>query len=159
MSHPTREVVGLDELTGVWNRPGFVTAGTPLFVSCQRRATPTALAYFDFHAADVTARAVSDAVTRRSLVAMADLLGKAFRTSDVIGRVAPLRFAVLLGDCTDEALAAVEGVRAVTGGTRSPDGLALSVGMVRSGTASTLEALMREGDERIYEIKRESTLV
>ena len=52
-------------------------------------------------------------------MAMGELMRKAFRASDVVGRIEPLRFAVLLPDCTDEALAAVDGVRMLTDGTSS----------------------------------------
>ena len=151
----TRQKAGIDELTGVWNRAGFVTAATPMFVSCQRREAPLALAYFDFHTTDETQTAPEDTTVDRVLMAMADLMRKAFRASDIIGRVDKLRFAVLLADCTDEALAAIDGVRALTDDPSSPQELTLTAGMVRSAPGGTLEDLMRDADVRTREIKRE----
>jgi diguanylate cyclase (GGDEF)-like protein len=148
-----KQTVGIDNVTGVWNRAGFIAAATPMFVSCQRRDSPIALAYFDFHTADETAN--EDETVDRILMAMGDLLRKAFRASDIIGRVDTLRFAVLLADCTDEALAAIDGVRALTDAT-APQRLTLTAGMVRSVPNGTLDDLMEAADVRTREIKREN---
>ncbi len=150
----THETVGVDELTGAWNRAGFVAAATPLFLSCQRRATPVALAYFDFHTVGSDAPAPSGATVDRILMTMAELMRKAFRASDVIGRIDTLRFAVLLPDCTEEALAAVDGVRALTDGSSGPDELTLTAGMVRNVAGGTLDDLMHAADVRTREIRR-----
>ena len=149
----TRQTAGIDKLTGVWNRPGFVAAATPMFVSCQRRESPIALAYFDFHVIDATA--ADDPTIDRILMAMAELMRKAFRASDIIGRVDRLRFAVLLSDCTDEALAAIDGVRALTDAT-APQRLTLTAGMVRSTSDGSLEDLMRAADIHTRDIKRDN---
>jgi diguanylate cyclase (GGDEF)-like protein len=146
---------GLDELTGVWNRDGFIAAATPMFVSCQRRDAPIALAYFDFHTTD-SGSAADDGTVDRVLMAMGELMRKAFRASDIVGRVGKLRFAVLLPDCTEEALAAVDGVRALNEASASPNQLTLTAGMVRSTPESTLEELMQAADARTKEIKRDS---
>jgi diguanylate cyclase (GGDEF)-like protein len=148
-----KESVGIDKLTGVWNRGGFIAAATPMFVSCQRREAPIALAYFDFHTTDGTAS--TDGTVDRILMAMGELLGKAFRASDIVGRVDTLRFAVLLADCTDEALAAIDGVRALTDAT-APERLTLTAGMVRAAPNGTLDDLMQAADARTREIKRDN---
>ena len=147
-----RPVAGIDELTGVWNRAGFVAAATPMFVSCQRRESPIALAYFDFDAADDAPSADQSATIDRILMTMAGQLRKSFRASDVVGRVDTFRFAVLLTDCTDEALAAVDGVRALSDNLSSLSGLTLTAGMVRSA-AGTLEDLMLDADQKMKELK------
>jgi GGDEF domain-containing protein len=151
----TVETIGFDELTGVWNRPGFIAAATPMFLSCQRRAAPMALAYFDFHRADMNKSIALNATMQQVLVAMASQMRKAFRASDVIGRIDQLRFAVLLADCTNEALHAVEGVRAITDASTSADGLSLKVAMVRAATEGTLEEFMQVADVRAREVGRE----
>lgn len=150
----TRTKAGLDELTGVWNRPGFVAAATPMFVSCQRRGAPVALAYFDFQMPE--GDGVDQATVDRVLMSMAEMMRKAFRSSDIIGRVGKLRFAVLLPDCTKEALAAVDGVRALNDATSGPHQLRLAAGMVRNTGGGTLEELMRAADVHTREIKRDN---
>jgi len=143
-----RESVGLDALTGVWNKSGFLAAATPMFLSCRRRAAPMALAYFDFDSDD-------PAQTELVLMAMAAQMRAAFRATDIVGRVEPLRFAVFLTDCTDEALKAVEGVRAITDETRASLGISLAVSMVRSTNEATLEDLMGAADRRANAVKRD----
>jgi len=147
----TSETVGLDPLTGVWNRTGFIAAATPVFVSCRRRNAPIALAYFDFQ---LTRDHADDASSvDRILLGMAELLRRTFRTSDVIGRVDRFRFAVLLSDCIDDALAAVDGVRGLTDAT-APERLTLTAGMVRGTNHATLDDLMRATDAHIRSIMR-----
>jgi len=150
----TSETVGIDDLTGVWNRAGFVAAATPMYVSCQRRESPIALAYFDFDHADSARSLEQDATIDRVLMMMAGQLRKAFRASDLVGRIDTLRFAVLLTDCTDEALAAVDGVRALSDDLSSLSGLTLTAGMVRSAASGTLDDLMLVADAKLKELKQ-----
>jgi diguanylate cyclase (GGDEF)-like protein len=151
----TGEKIGIDGLTGVWNRAGFVAAATPMLLSCQRREAPVALGYFDVLAphAPHAPRVSGDRTIDRVLMAVAQQMRKTFRDCDIIGRVDTLRFAVLFADCTDEALAAAEGVRAVTDTSKSPKGLTLAVGLVQGSRDGTLGDLMREADERAQDIK------
>jgi diguanylate cyclase (GGDEF)-like protein len=148
------DAVGIDELTGVWNRAGFVAAATPMYVSCQRRNSPIALAYFDFDHADSSRSPEQQATIDRVLMMMAGQLRKAFRASDLVGRVDTFRFAVLLTDCTDEALAAVDGVRALSDDLSSLSGLTLTAGMVRTAASGTLDELMFAAEAKLTELKK-----
>jgi diguanylate cyclase (GGDEF)-like protein len=151
----TSETVGIDDLTGVWNRAGFVAAATPMYVSCQRRDSPIALAYIDFDHADSARSPEQDATIDRVLMMMAGQLRKAFRASDLVGRIDTFRFAVLLTDCTDEALAAIDGVRALSDDLSSLSGLTLTAGMVRSAASGTLDDLMLAADAKQKELKQD----
>jgi diguanylate cyclase (GGDEF)-like protein len=148
-----RDTIGIDELTGVWNRAGFIAAATPMFKSCQRREAPIALVYFDFYVADATTEITANPTVDRVLMAMGALMRKAFRASDIVGRIDVLRFAVLLPDCTDAALAAIDGVRALT--DESTSGLKLAAGMVRNTAGASLEDLMFAADTRTKKIRRD----
>jgi diguanylate cyclase (GGDEF)-like protein len=148
-----REVVGMDDLTGVWNRAGFVAAANPMYISCQRRESPIALAYFDFDSSEASRSPEQNATIDRVLMAMATQLRKAFRASDVVGRVDTFRFGVLLTDCTDEALAAVDGVRALSDELSALSGLTLTAGMVRSAPTTSLDDLMLAADQKLKELK------
>lgn len=144
-----REKAGLDELTGLWNRAGFIAAATPMFVSCERRQAPVSLAFFEFHA---DAAAIADGSTLdQVLMGMAEMMRRAFRGSDIAGRVDPLRFVVLLTDCTDDALAAIDGVRALTDAT-APQRLTLTAGMVRGEPGGTLQGLLDAAELRAREL-------
>jgi GGDEF domain-containing protein len=149
----TRQTVGIDKLTGAWNRAGFIAAATPIFASCERRKSPIALAYFEFHLSE--AAAADQTTIDRVLMSMVELMRKAFRASDIVGRVDKLRFAVLLADCTDEALAAIDGVRALTDAT-APQRLTLTAGMVHSAPNGTLDDLLRAADLHTLEIERDN---
>ena len=145
----TRARAGLDDLTGVWNRAGFILAATPMFVSCRRREAPVSLAFFEFH---TDAAVAADLRTvDQVLMGMADLMRKAFRASDILGRVDPLRFVVLLTDCTDDALSAIDGVRALTDAT-APQRLTLTAGMVSGAGVGSLEDLLDAAEMRAREL-------
>jgi GGDEF domain-containing protein len=137
----------------VWNRAGFIAAATPMFRSCVRRDAPIALAYFDFYVDGTTVPSPGDPTVDRVLVSMSELMRKAFRASDIVGHIDPLRFAVLLPDCTDAALAAVDGVRTLT--DESTSNLKLAAGMVRNIPGGTLDDLMFAASERTKQVKRE----
>jgi diguanylate cyclase (GGDEF)-like protein len=151
----THESAGFDALTGVWNRNGFVAAATPMFLSCRRRGAPMALAYFDFDAGDRSPAFALDASMDLVLMTMAEQMRGAFRATDIVGRVEPLRFAVLLTDCTDAALKAVEGVRVIADDARSSLGISLAVGMIRATSEADLEELMAAADLRAKAVKHE----
>jgi GGDEF domain-containing protein len=143
---PERPVTGYDEVTGVWNPLGFAAAAGSLFMSCKRRAAPMALAVFQFRT--VTNRPDADDSIEAAMVAMAGLMRNAFRDCDVVGRVDTSSLAVFLGDCTDDALAAVEGVRSLTDCSTADDGVVLVAGMARGKPGGTLEDLLQEALQR-----------
>jgi GGDEF domain-containing protein len=148
-SHRPVEKVGLDQLTGVWNRAGFIAAATPMYVVCQRRAAPATLGYFDIRSSAETHSGADNAKLNGVLKAVAGQMGKTFRDCDVIGRIDALRFAVLFADCSDAALGAIEGVRAVTDESTPPNSNVLTVAMVESSPGATFDDLMREAGVRI----------
>jgi GGDEF domain-containing protein len=144
----------LDELTGVWNRAGFIAAATPMFVVCQRRSAPATLGYFDVRSTRMNHTTADKRVLNGVLKAVSTQMGKTFRDCDVIGRIDTLRFAVLFADCTDEALGAIEGVRAVTDDSTPPNSNILTVAMVEGAAGTTFADLMREADLRISELRK-----
>jgi GGDEF domain-containing protein len=146
----TREHVALDELTGVWNRRGFVAAAQPVFLSSLRRGTPVALAYFDleFASGDRHLAPADDAVATRVLAAAAGQLRHAFRATDVIGRIGAYRFAVLLADCADDVVAALDGRRPLTDPGMSDLDVALVVSSVRGDEFATFDAVMAAAEDR-----------
>jgi GGDEF domain-containing protein len=151
------EKVGLDALTGVWNRAGFIAAATPMFVVCQRRVAPVTLGYFDIRSTHENRSTADKVMLNEVLKAVANQMGKTFRDCDIVGRIDPLRFAVLFADCTDEALGAIEGVRAVTDESTPPNSNVLTIAMVEGAPEATLGGLMHEADLRIDELRLRDT--
>jgi GGDEF domain-containing protein len=148
------EKVGLDELTGVWNRAGFIAAATPMLIVCQRRGAPCTLGYFDIHSTRLIQSADDTAMLNGVVKAVAQQMGKMFRSCDVIGRIDPLRFAVLFADCTDDALSAIEGVRAVTDESTPANSNVLTTAVVEAAPETTFVDLMQQADLRVDELRK-----
>jgi GGDEF domain-containing protein len=148
---------GLDELTGVWNRAGFIAAATPMFVVCQRRVAPATLGYFDVSSGRPQRSPADDAMLSGVLKSVAKQMGQTFRDCDVIGRIDTFRLAVFFADCTDEALGAIEGVRAVTDESTPPKSNILTVAMVEAAPGTTFGELMQEAGARTNELRLRET--
>ena len=144
----------MDPLTGVWNRAGFIAAATPMFVVCQRRGAPATLGYFDIRTTRLVHSAADKAMLNGVLQAVAQQMSKTFRECDIIGRVDTLRFAVFFADCTDEALRAIEGVRAVADESSTETSNTLTTAVVEGAPGATFADLMQRADERINELRK-----
>jgi GGDEF domain-containing protein len=75
-----------DELTGLFNRRGFLTLAEYALLTAQRRHEPMSLAFVDLdrfkHINDTWGHEEGD----RALIAIADLMKAAFRESDILAR-------------------------------------------------------------------------
>ena len=147
------EKAGLDDLTGVWNRAGFIAAATPMFMLCQRRGAPVTLGYFDIRSARETRSASGDTMLNGVVRAVANQMGETFRDCDIVGRIAPARLAVLFAECTDDALVAIEGVRAVADESTPANANILTVAIVESAAGATFADLMLQADLRTNELR------
>lgn len=89
-------LVTTDPVTGLSNRRGFEAFGERLLAVCERARTPAALLVIEFdghrHIRDTHGPAAAD----DALTALAGLLLKTFRGSDLTARIAADRYAVLL---------------------------------------------------------------
>ncbi|HET7531279.1 MAG TPA: sensor domain-containing diguanylate cyclase [Mycobacteriales bacterium] len=152
----------VDELTGLLNRRGFLTAGQQLVAQAYRERTDLYVV-----AADVDElKAVNDefghATGDMLLRDVAAVLRSTFRSADVIARVGGDEFAVIVSGVhrTDEAAAAVarlhEQVAERAAAASAPYQLSLSVGVATMSPIAPpdLEALLREADEQLYRSKR-----
>jgi len=92
------------------------------------------------------------------LAAVANVLGRSFRSSDVIARIGGDEFAVLLPQCTLEAVeAACQRLRDHVDAYRHstpPVPISLSIGWaVKTQAAENMEDVFREADNRMYREK------
>jgi diguanylate cyclase (GGDEF)-like protein len=156
------QLATIDELTGLSNRRGFEMIARPALAGCQRANRPAALLFLDLDGFkqinDVHGHAEGD----RALIEIARCLLQAFRDSDVVSRLGGDEFCVLLTGASEADLEAplarleqeVEAVNAVPGREWR---LRYSIGAVHVPAAERLsvEALLREADERMYRQKRE----
>jgi diguanylate cyclase (GGDEF)-like protein len=153
-----------DELTGLYNRRGFLEHGRPLVAIATRKQRCLALIYVDLDGL----KAINDGLGHEhgdhAIRDMGHVLAGMFRGSDVVARLGGDEFVVLAPECAgtagdEPALRArittaldrfnASGVRAYR--------LAASVGIsayLPGDGPRTLEELLAEGDARMYEHKK-----
>ena len=150
-----------DELTGLFNRRGFLTLAGQMFKSAQRLARGAFLLYVDL---DGMKRVNDDLGHRegdRMLRDMADILRDTFREADVVARLGGDEFAVFgLQEAHVEAREPKErllsGVETFNAAGRRPYTLSASVGMacLALDAPTGLDDLLSWADARMYEEKR-----
>jgi diguanylate cyclase (GGDEF)-like protein/PAS domain S-box-containing protein len=153
-----------DELTGLYNRRGFLATARERLAAAQAAEAPSVLLYVDLDDFKVINDAEGHDAGDAALVEMAAALRAAFRTVDVIGRLGGDEFVVLATHCPPEETA---GMRARldaalarrNGRAGRRHALAASVGVATDGAgaygvARDLDALLRAADAALYADKR-----
>ncbi|MBV9878893.1 MAG: PAS domain-containing protein [Gemmatirosa sp.] len=160
----------VDELTGAYNRRGFLAMAEREWQRAVRDHHGAILVYIDLNdfkdINDTYGHAEGDAALR----ATCDVLRTAFRGADVIGRLGGDEFAVLVVPMGGQDMAIAEPairdrlaqqLAAANDAARRagrPYDLSMSVGIARMASGLTAPAsvttLMVEADERLYEEKR-----
>ena len=92
----------LDELTGLYNRKGFVRLGEQYIKLARRSGRGGALVFFDIDRFRTINEALGHHVGDRALLNVADLLQSTVRTSDLVARLGGDEFAVLALESTSE---------------------------------------------------------
>jgi len=142
-----------DEVTGLYNRRGFLGAAKYLVALSERREAPLALAYFAFENLDLLDAQFGPEIAPRLLTITAEMLTKRFRVCDVLGRIDTGVFAIVLPDCTDAITSTVEGVRDLWDPPQMPEGVRLNVAMVSRTRGQSLDDLMGSAERRLAAAK------
>lgn len=151
----------VDELTGLYNRRGFLSLAKQHLKLARRTQTGFWLIFLDVD----RLKQINDTFGHNegdlALVMTADILRKTFRESDIIARLGGDEFSVLTiqaaGDSVQSMIARLQkNLDHYNATSRVPYDLALSVGLARFDPASSisLEKLMAKADEALYEHKR-----
>jgi diguanylate cyclase (GGDEF)-like protein/PAS domain S-box-containing protein len=146
-----------DELTGLYNRRGFLILAQHKQLISNREGKEMLLIYADVddlkHINDTYGHAEGDA----ALVATARILKETFRSSDIIARLGGDEFVVLAaeasGACSGPVKARLEEkVKASTAKEAFPFALSLSLGIVCCDprSACSLEGLLARADQAMY---------
>jgi two-component system, cell cycle response regulator len=157
----------IDDLTGLYNRRGFMDLGDQHFRLARRTGRALTLVYLDLD----RFKAVNDAhghhVGDRGLLKITEILKATFRGSDILARVGGDEFAVLALEASGEDAEMLvrrlrEGVDAFNEAAAEPFQLSISVGVARYEDASRirLDELLARADAAMYEekrVKREAT--
>jgi diguanylate cyclase (GGDEF)-like protein/PAS domain S-box-containing protein len=151
----------MDELTGLYNRRGFLAFGAQALRVADRTRRPLHIAFADLDGLKRINDEHGHSAGDRALVETARLLRETFRRSDVVARIGGDEFAVLAHDTSDRGLDRLEArLRARIAGLNSDNSrgwrVDLSFGRARYEPESprTLEALLAEADRAMYERKR-----
>jgi diguanylate cyclase (GGDEF)-like protein len=151
----------VDELTGLYNRRGFISLARQQIKTAERMARDVVHVFMDVDGM----KQINDTFGHRegdlALIETADILRATFRESDVLARMGGDEFAVLALETSPLAAdALVDRLRRQVGDRNSrghrPYALSFSVGSTRhaAGTPCLLDELLARADGLMYEQKR-----
>jgi diguanylate cyclase (GGDEF)-like protein/PAS domain S-box-containing protein len=152
----------VDELTGLYNRRGFLAFSEQHLASIQRTNKSLMVVYADLDGLKQINDSFGHMEGDRALTKTAQLLAETFRSSDVLGRLGGDEFTVFAAVDPDggveSALDRLERKFAYFNATKTaPYTLSVSVGLaiMNPDEAETVEQLMARADKAMYENKRE----
>ena len=154
-----RELSLVDELTGLYNRRGFLTLARQQLLVSQRDHRKVALLFADLDGMkDINDRFGHD-VGDRALVDVAGVLRQCFRASDIVARLGGDEFVAIAALHDDLEPALTNRIQAGLAALNAEPGrayaLQLSIGLTPSSTSTdTIEELLALADRRMYEQKR-----
>jgi diguanylate cyclase (GGDEF)-like protein/PAS domain S-box-containing protein len=150
-----------DELTGLYNRRGFLAFSEQHLNSLHRTNKGVALVYADLDGLKGINDSFGHKEGDRALVKTAELLKETFRSSDVLGRLGGDEFTALAvvepGDGVDQLVARLEQKFAHYNSLKlAPYRLSISIGVAQLDAEAnqTMEDLMALADLAMYENKR-----
>jgi len=154
------QLATIDDLTKISNRRGFVSLAQNSINLCARQGSPVSMVFLDLDKFKPINDQFGHAEGDRALITFAELMRQSFRDSDVFARIGGDEFVVLLTNTkTDLAAKIVERFRSLvdTYNAESKRGydICFSDGIVsmHPDQDSTVEDLLREADELMYEKK------
>lgn len=150
-----------DELTGLYNRRGFVEHARQQLRSAVRANRSACVFFVDLNDMKGINDTLGHELGDRALASAAAVLGSVFRDSDIVSRLGGDEFAVFAGECGAADVPALRArlrarIDEVNAASSEPFLLSMSVGAAVFGPSSTadLEALMELADQNMYAEKR-----
>lgn len=151
-----------DDLTGLYNRRGFLVLAQGHLALAQRHKHAVALIFADLDNLKRINDEYGHAAGDRALVAAGRILRHTYRSADVIARLGGDEFAVFPVEISDESTVprlttrleqriAEHNARGLEPFTLS---MSLGVGLYRPDDCRTVEELLAAADEGLYETKR-----
>ena len=101
MEEQLKEAAITDELTGLFNRRGFLTLSEKQCSLSERYKRPLSIIYVDVNKMKTINDELGHMSGDQALVDTANILNSSFRNSDIIGRIGGDEFAVLLSEHTE----------------------------------------------------------
>lgn len=151
----------IDELTGLYNRRGFMTLAEQQLNLSRRAQRGCLLVYADMDGLKQINDTFGHQEGSKALRQTADVMRTVFRGSDIIARLGGDEFTILMPDAPEESGGRVvarlqEQLDVYSSRLALPYRLALSVGVstFEPGTTGSLEDLIAAADQAMYENKR-----
>jgi diguanylate cyclase (GGDEF)-like protein len=150
-----------DELSGLYNRRGFLELGQQQLRNIARSQRAGCLFYADLNGMKAINDELGHEMGDRALAATATLLTSVFRDSDVVARLGGDEFAALASDCDTEGQislkrrleSAIDGFNA-QGLERFRLSISVGSALYDPRAPLKLEALMEQADAKMYEEKK-----
>ncbi|HET6932385.1 MAG TPA: GGDEF domain-containing protein [Candidatus Acidoferrum sp.] len=163
LDREVRALAVTDELTGLYNRRGFLASGMHQLKLAHRHSEDVLLLFFDMD----NLKGINDAFGHRegdlAIVRAADALEETFRDSDILARLGGDEFAVLASSASisnrEAIVARMDRSLAKVNVEESRYKLSFSIGIARfdSETAGSLGDLMARADQDMYLHKKHGT--
>lgn len=151
----------VDELTGLYNRRGFLAVTEQYLESFQRSDNGLVVLYADLDGLKGINDSLGHLEGDRALVRTAEILKEAFRSSDIIARLGGDEFVLLASVAADESAALLtvrlqEKIDLANAQRNRPYDLSISIGVAHydPDEACSIEELMERADRVMYEEKR-----
>lgn len=155
----------IDDLTGLYNRRGFLTLASQEFRLAHRLKKRMILLFADLDDLKGINDTLGHLEGNRALIKTAGILKETFRDSDIIGRVGGDEFAVLAVENQENNRLRLntrlqENMKAHNAKATSPLKLSVSVGIARYDPDSpcSIDELLEWADKSMYEQKRSKVL-
>lgn len=150
-----------DDLTGLYNRRGFIMLAEQHIKLAQRTESDFLLFFADMDGLKQINDALGHKEGAMALVRTAELLKSTFRESDIMARIGGDEFTILATNAVDDSGEDIiarlqENLDAYNARSSAPYKLSISVGVARYDFKSkaSLEDVMARADQAMYEQKR-----
>lgn len=151
----------IDDLTGLYNRKGFLALADHRMTLALRESQPFSVAFIDLDDLKVINDTFGHETGNNALIEVAGVLKDSFRQSDILGRMGGDEFAVFILHADEGEVAGIQ--RRVQQHLDSCNAvpnrkyrLSFSIGIISCGSATgaNIEGLLGKADALMYEQKR-----
>jgi diguanylate cyclase (GGDEF)-like protein/PAS domain S-box-containing protein len=161
IEHKLKEVAISDDLTGLFNRRGFITLSDQQCKLSDRTGRKMSLLYVDLNGLKAINDNLGHEEGDKALIDTASVLKKTFRRSDIIGRIGGDEFAVLITEMSRYNFEDVinehieNNLKKLNKQVGRQYCISLSMGMAHfvPGTSCSINELLSEADEAMYKDK------
>jgi diguanylate cyclase (GGDEF)-like protein len=151
----------MDDLTGLYNRRGFIALAEQQMKLAQRAGRAMTLAFADLDSLKGINDKFGHAAGDEAILRAAEALRKTFRNSDIIGRMGGDEFTVLLVDASDDSRPAIDArlrriLNEINERVKLPFEVSVSLGTARfePDLKMSVEELLEKADKSLYMRKR-----